>query len=309
MDIAVKCHGLTKTFDGFAAVDHIDLNVGKGIVFGFLGPNGAGKTTTIRMLACLIRPTSGSASVWGMDVERDYMSVKKIIGYLPESPGYYPEMTPLEFLRYFGRLFRVKNLDSVVEEALKKVGLYDERGLEVRSFSLGMRQRLNIARLLIHDPKLLFLDEPTSGLDPRGTREVRDLIRALGEAGKTIFVCTHILPEVEMICQEVGIINRGRIVAVDSPEGLRNKVKASNVIEVGIGPGGTRPEDLVTMIKSISWAKDVTMKGEGVMAVEVGTLEEKRPELARLLVQWGAELLCMNLQEPTLEDVFMSYTR
>lgn len=309
MDFAVECRGLTKTFDGFAAVDQIDLSVGKGTVFGFLGPNGAGKTTTIRMLACLIRPTSGSASVWGMDVERDYMSVKRIVGYLPESPGYYPEMTPMEFLRYFGRLFRVKNLDVVLEEALKKVGLYDERGLEVKSFSLGMRQRLNIARLLIHDPKLLFLDEPTSGLDPRGTREVRDLIRDLGESGKTIFLCTHILPEVEMVCREVGIINRGRIVALDSPEGLRKKVKASNVIEVGIGPGGARPEDLVTRIGSLPWAKEVAMKGEGLIAIEVGTLEEKRPELARLMVQWGAELLCMNLQEPTLEDVFMSYTR
>jgi len=309
MDTAVECRGLTKIFDGFAAVDHIDLTVARGTVFGFLGPNGAGKTTTIRMLACLIRPTSGSASVWGLDVGRDYMSVKRIIGYLPESPGYYPEMTPLEFLRYFGRLFRVKNQGTVVEEALKKVGLYDERGLEVKSFSLGMRQRLNIARLLIHDPKLLFLDEPTSGLDPRGTREVRDLIRALGEGGKTIFVCTHILPEVEMVCEEVGIINKGRIAALDSPDGLRSKVKASNVIEVGVGRGGARPDDLVTMIRSLPWAKEVTVKSEGVIAVEVGTLEEKRPELARLLVQWGADLLCMKLQEPTLEDVFMSYTR
>ncbi len=308
MDLAVECRGLTKTFDGFAAVDHIDLKVGKGTVFGFLGPNGAGKTTTIRMLSCLIRPTSGSALVWGMDIVKDYMAIKRILGYLPESPGFYPEMTPLEFLRYFGRLFRVRDLEGAIAEALKEVGLYDERNLETKSFSLGMRQRLNIARLLIHDPKLLFLDEPTSGLDPRGTREVRELILDLGESGKTIFLCTHILPEVEMVCKEVGIINKGRIVAVDSPEGLREKVRASNVIEVAIGPGGIGPEDLARLIESLPWVKRVVVKGGGELAVEVGTFEERRPELARFLVQQGAELLCMNLQEPTLEDVFMSYT-
>ena len=149
MDLAVECKELTKAFDGFMAVDHIDLSVERGRIFGFLGPNGAGKTTTIRMLACLIRPTHGSARVWGLNTATDYMAVKRTVGYLPESPGYYPEMTPLEFLRHFSRLFRVKNAEEVMEESLKTVGLYDERNLQVRAFSLGMRQRLNIARILL----------------------------------------------------------------------------------------------------------------------------------------------------------------
>ncbi len=308
MDLAVECRGLTKVFDGFAAVDRVDLEVEKGRIFGFLGPNGAGKTTTIRMLACLIRPTSGTAKVWGLDVTRDYMAVKKLVGYMPESPGYYPEMTPTEFLRYFGRLFRVGDLDAKIEAALKTVGLWGEHNLEVRSFSLGMRQRLNIARLLIHDPKLMFLDEPTSGLDPRGTREVRELIRSLGEGGKTIFICTHILPEVEMICQEVGIVNKGKIVALDSPDNLRDKVRVSNVIEVEMGVGGLPTEEAVAKVRSLPWVKSVSLKQAGQIHVEAATCDEKRPELARLLVESGAELLSMNLQEPTLEDVFMSYT-
>ena len=307
MNLAVECKELTKAFDGFMAVDHISLGVERGRIFGFLGPNGAGKTTTIRMLACLIRPTHGSASVWGMNIATDYMEVKRTVGYLPESPGYYPEMTPLEFLRHFSRLFRVKDAEKVMDDALRTVGLYDERNLQVRSFSLGMRQRLNIARILLHDPKLLILDEPTSGLDPRGTREVRELIRSLGEGGKTIFLCTHILPEVEMVCEEVGIVNKGKIVALDTPDNLRDRVRVSNVIHVGLAPGERSVDDLVSIIKELPWVKEVREEGER-LAVESITVEEKRPELARILVQNGAELLCMDLEEPTLEDVFMSYT-
>jgi len=308
MELAVECNQLTKTFDGFNAVDHIDLHVEKGKIFGFLGPNGAGKTTTIRMLACLIRPSFGSAKVYGLDVVTEYMTVKKEIGYLPESPGYYPEMTPKEFLTYFARLFRVRRPEKRIEAALKTVGLYDERNLQVGSFSLGMRQRLNIARTLLHDPSLLFLDEPTSGLDPRGTKEVRELIRSLGEGGKTIFLCTHILPEVEMVCEEVGIVNKGRIVALDTPGNLRRKIRVSNIIHVGLGPGGRPTDELVEAIKSLEWVKDVTVVDDGNLAVEALTHEERRPELARLLVQSGGELLYLNIEEPTLEDVFMSYT-
>jgi len=307
LDLAVECKELTKAFDGFMAVDHIDLAVKRGRIFGFLGPNGAGKTTTIRMLACLIRPTHGSARVWGLNIATDYMAVKRTVGYLPESPGYYPEMTPLEFLRHFSRLFRVKNAEEVMKESLNTVGLYDERNLQVRAFSLGMRQRLNIARILIHDPKLLILDEPTSGLDPRGTREVRELIRSLGEGGKTIFLCTHILPEVEMVCEEVGIVNKGKIVALDTPDNLREKVRVSNIIHVGLASGGTSVADLIPVIKSLPWVKGVQDE-DHTMAIEASTNEEKRPELAKLLVENGAELLCMDLEEPTLEDVFMSYT-
>lgn len=308
MDLAVECRQLTKAFDGFLAVDHIDLEVEKGKVFGFLGPNGAGKTTTIRMLSCLIRPTFGSAKVWGMDVGTEYMAVKRTVGYLPESPGYYPEMTPLEFLGYFSRLFRVRSAEKRIDDALRTVGLFEERGLQVGSFSLGMRQRLNLARILLHDPNLLFLDEPTSGLDPRGTKEIRELIRSLGEEGRTIFVCTHILPEVEMVCQEVGIVNRGRIVALDTPDNLREKVRVTNVIHVGLGTGSTPIDDLLSIIKSLSWVKEVREEDGGMLAVEANTSEEKRPELARILVENGAELLCMDLEEPSLEDVFMSYT-
>jgi ABC-2 type transport system ATP-binding protein len=171
-----------------------------------------------------------------------------------------------------------------------------------------MRQRLNIARLLIHDPKLMFLDEPTSGLDPRGTREVRELIRSLGEGGKTIFICTHILPEVEMVCQEVGIVNKGRLVALDSPDNLRDKVRVSNIIKVEMGHGGPGDEEIAAKVRSLPWAKKVSIVQAGLMQVEADTSDEKRPELARLLVESGAQLLSMNLLEPTLEDVFMSYT-
>jgi ABC-2 type transport system ATP-binding protein len=308
MSLAVECRGLTKSYDGFVAVDHIDLSVDQGRIFGFLGPNGAGKTTTIRMLGCLIRPTAGSAKVWGMDVGTDYISVKRTVGYLPESPGYYPEMTPLEFLGYFSRLFRVKGAEPIIDGALRTVGLHEERNLQVGAFSLGMRQRLNIARILLHDPRLLILDEPTSGLDPRGTREVRELIRSLGEGGKTIFLCTHILPEAEMVCDDLAILNKGKIAALDSPDDLRHKVRATNIIRVGVGSGGVPVEDITTAIEGLPWVKSVTVGEGGTLAVEAGTFEEKRPDLARFLVKLGAELLSLDLEEPTLEDVFMTFT-
>ena len=306
-DLAVECRGLTKTFEGFRAVDGIDFEVEKGMVFGFLGPNGAGKTTTIRMLSCLIRPTSGTAFVWGHDILTDYMSVKRTVGYLPESPGYYPEMTPVEFLRYFARLFRVDKSREKIEESLRRVGLYEERNLIVRSFSLGMRQRLNIARTLLHDPKLLVLDEPTSGLDPRGTREVRQLILDLGETGKTIFLCTHLLPEVEMICEKVGIVNRGRLVAMDTPDNLRRGISAANVITVELLPDG-RTDEMLRRVESLEWVESARFDDDERMIVESNTTVEKRPELAKVLVESGAQLLSIDLKEPTLEDVFMSYT-
>ena len=171
-----------------------------------------------------------------------------------------------------------------------------------------MRQRLNIARILLHEPKLLILDEPTSGLDPRGTREVRELIRELGEGGRTIFLCTHILPEAELVCNEIGIVNKGRIVALDTPDNLREKVRVTNIIHVGLGPGGRPREELVSIVKGLPWVKNVDLEEDNSLAVEANTPDERRPELARLLVESGAELLCMDLDEPTLEDVFMSYT-
>ncbi len=307
-DLAVKCRGLSREFDGFRAVNDMNIEVEKGKVFGLLGPNGAGKTTTIRMLTCLIRPTSGTAFVWGHDIISDYMAVKRTVGYLPESPGFYPEMTPKEFLTYFSKLFRIGNAEERIKEALKRVSLYEEKDLILRSFSLGMRQRLNIARTLLHDPNLLILDEPTSGLDPRGTREVRNLILDLGESGRTIFLCTHILPEVEMVCDQVGIINEGNLVALDTPDNLREGVRVTNVIDVRLSLD--TPMDVIRdEVNSLSWVQEVTMSEVGRMKVKANTSLEKRPELARVLVEAGGGLLSMDLREPTLEDVFMSYTR
>jgi ABC-2 type transport system ATP-binding protein len=199
------------------AVDELDLEVFEGETFGLLGPNGAGKTTTVRLLNCIIKPTSGTASVNGYDILKDEGEVKRVTGLLAESPGLYEKLSAYEFLEFMGALYDVSNevLPRRIEDLLKLFNLHDRRDFLLEGYSRGMKQKILIAAALIHDPPILFLDEPTSMLDPRAALMVKDLIKSLADtAGKTIFICSHILPVVEELCDRIGIINQGRLVAV-----------------------------------------------------------------------------------------------
>jgi ABC-2 type transport system ATP-binding protein len=214
------------------ALDELDLEVYEGETFGLLGPNGAGKTTTVRLLNCIIRPTGGTATVKGYDILKEDLEVRKGTGLLAESPGLYEKLSAYEFLEFMGALYDVPRsiLTKRVDDLLQLFGLHDRRDSLLEGYSRGMKQRILIAAALIHDPPILFLDEPTSALDPRAALMVKDLIKKLAEsAGKTIFICSHILPVVEELCDRIGIINQGRLVAVGTVDEIIAQTKTKTL--------------------------------------------------------------------------------
>lgn len=233
-DYAIETHLLTKRFNGFTAVDHIDLSVHKGEIYGFLGPNGAGKTTAIRMLCTLLTPSSGSAKVAGYDIARQANEVRKKIGLVSEKLIMYPRLTAFENLMFFGSLYEIdqNSLRKRTHELLDMVQLTPFRDKLVGSYSSGMRQRVNVIRALLHDPEIIFLDEPTTALDPQSTRFVRDLIKELKEMGHTIVLTTHIMEEADELSDRISIIDHGKIIATDTPQELKNKYKSDNLLEV-----------------------------------------------------------------------------
>ncbi len=235
------------------AVDTLSLDVYEGETFGLLGPNGAGKTSTVRLLNCIIKPTSGSASISGFDILKNELSVKRVTGLLAESPGLYEKLSAFEFLEFMGSLYDVPNniLPRRIEDLLKLFNLYDRRDYLLEGFSRGMKQKVLIAAAIIHDPPILFLDEPTSTLDPRAALMVKDLIKTLSEnANKTIFICSHILPIVEELCDRVGIINQGKLIAVGTIDEIIAKANKKTLEDAFIVlTGGVEEKEL------LSWRK------------------------------------------------------
>jgi ABC-2 type transport system ATP-binding protein len=223
-------------------IDRLDLEVEQGEIFGFLGPNGAGKTTTIKLLVGLLRPTAGQAWILGRPIED--VNVKRDIGFLPEAPYFYEYLTGEEFLRFYGQLFGLGGivLDKKIDQMLELVELQDARQLALRKYSKGMLQRIGLAQALINDPQLIILDEPMSGLDPIGRRQVRDIILQLRDENKTVFFSTHILPDVEMICDRVGILVKGRLRAVGAVHELlgAGAIRAIEIIVEGLTAAGLR---------------------------------------------------------------------
>jgi ABC-2 type transport system ATP-binding protein len=248
MNSVIVAKNLTKRFNGFTAVDRVNLEVGEGEIFGFLGPNGAGKSTTIRMLCTLTKPSEGTATVGGYDIVKQAEHVRRVIGLVAEKLILYPYLTGAENLRFFGRLYglREEELEKRVEELLDMVLLTRFKDFPVGGYSSGMRQRLNIVRGLIHDPKILFLDEPTSMLDPQSVRFIRDLIKELKNQGKTIILTTHIMEEAEELSDRVGIIDHGKIIAADTPENLKQKHGCSSLHEVFLELTGRTLRDSVS---------------------------------------------------------------
>ncbi|MGD8505519.1 MAG: ABC transporter ATP-binding protein [Candidatus Bathyarchaeota archaeon] len=231
------------------AVDDLDLKVYEGETFGLLGPNGAGKTTTVRLLNCIIKPTGGTANVNGYDILKEDTEVKRITGLLAESPGLYEKLSAKEFLEFMGALYDVPSdiLSERIDDLLKLFGLYDRRDYLLEGYSRGMKQKILIASALIHDPPLLFLDEPTSMLDPRAALMVKDLIKKLAEsAGKTIFICSHILPIVEELCDRIGIINQGKLIATGTIDEIMAQTETKTLEEAFIAiTGGVEEKELL----------------------------------------------------------------
>ena len=244
-DYAIETHLLTKQFNSFTAVDHIDLSVHKGEIYGFLGPNGAGKTTAIRMLCTLLTPSSGSAKVAGYDIARQANEVRKKIGLVSEKLIMYPRLTAFENLMFFGSLYEIdqNSLRKRTHELLDMVQLTQFKDKVVGGYSSGMRQRLNVIRALLHDPEIIFLDEPTTALDPQSTRFVRDLIKELKEMGHTVVLTTHIMEEADELSDRISIIDHGKIIATDTPQELKNKYKSDDLLEVFLSLTGRELRD------------------------------------------------------------------
>jgi len=234
MELVIETHELTKRFGTLTAVDHINLSVLKGEIFGFLGPNGAGKTTAMRMLTTLSEPSEGTATVGGYDIVNQAEQVRRIIGLVAEKLIVYPRLSAVENLMFFGELYGLsrKQLKDRVEHLLTMVQLEQFKDMPVGGYSSGMRQRVNIIRGLLHDPEILFMDEPTALLDPQSIRFVRDLIKELNQDGKTIVLTTHIMEEADELSHRVGIIDHGKIIAVDTPAGLKSKLGCETLEEV-----------------------------------------------------------------------------
>lgn len=220
MRVMIHFERVTKKFHDITALQELTLSVRKGEIFGFVGPNGAGKTTAIRILCGALKPTSGKVTVAGMDVTERSTEVKRLIGYLPEEPNLYERMTPRQLLRFFASLYGVADADTRIDELLALVGMQEKADVRIATFSKGMRQRISIARALLHDPEILILDEPTMGLDPLTAREIREFIASFN-GKKTVLLCTHYMPEADLLCDRVGILLSGKLVALGEPEQLK----------------------------------------------------------------------------------------
>jgi ABC-2 type transport system ATP-binding protein len=305
----IQVTGLSKKYANYVAVDNISFSVDKGDIVGFLGPNGAGKTTTMRVLTCFMPPTAGTATVAGFDVFEKPFEVKKRIGYLPEAPPLYPEMSVADYLTFVARLKGIPNAEipERVQQAMKKCSVLDVSGKLISKLSKGYRQRVGLAQAIIHNPDVLILDEPTSGLDPKQILETRDLIRSL--AGEhTIILSTHILPEVEATCKKVIIISKGKLVKTDSVENLKNRSAFTVELNTGGAADTLMVRQKLEQVASVSKVLDRESMG-GRLAFDVEGLNgsDVRPDIARAIVHAGWNLLEMK-SSTTLEEVFLELT-
>ena len=299
---------ITKRYGQHTAIDRVSFSVAKGEVLAFLGPNGAGKTTTMRILTCFMPPTEGRATVAGYDCLEQSMDVKRRIGYLPETPPVYQELTVQEYLRFVGRLRGLAGavLTTAMSREIERLGLGSVQHRLIGNLSRGYRQRVGLAQALIHDPPVLILDEPTVGLDPKQIIEIRELIKSLA-GSHSVILSTHILPEATAVCQRVVIISGGRIVAEDTPDRLSTRLRHSEKIALTL----TRPPgDVEARLRQVDGVLDVHGNGPaGHFLLESHLGKDIREDIARLAVtnNWG--LIELKLISMTLEDVFLKLTR
>src|SRR5579871_2481460 len=313
--VMIKVSQLTKRYARTTAVDQISFEVAKGQIVGFLGPNGAGKTTTMRMLTCFLPPSSGTATVAGFDVLEQPMDVKRRIGYLPETPPIYPEMETSEYLQFVGSLKGLLGVELTkrIDYVCQRCAIADVKTKLLGKLSKGYRQRVGLAQAIIHNPDVLILDEPTAGLDPKQINETRDLIKDL--AGEhTIILSTHILPEVEQTCEQVIIINKGKLVATDSVRNLRSRGRGAESVLVEIaGRTGTLEVPAVQhKLEQVSGVNHAVCKEQGdnraVFEVQGQKGQLVRGDIARAVVESGWDLNELRLSSLSLEEIFLQLT-
>ncbi len=300
---AIVIRELSKAFDTVQAVDKLSVDIHTGEIFGLLGPNGAGKTTTIRMLSALIAPTGGTAWVAGYEVGKQNQEIRQNVGILTETPGMYDQLSAERNLSFFAEMYEVENIPDRVERYLRMLGLWERRFEPVATFSKGMRQKLAIARALLHEPKVLFLDEPTSGLDPEAARLVRQFIAELRKEGRTIVLCTHNLDEADRLCDRIAVF-KGSLLALDTPTALRRKLFGRTVV-FHLTEMQPQYEQAAAQFDFVQSTETVDNK----LVIGLNDPEGRNPQVVRALVEAGAEIQFVGEVRQRLEDVYLKLVK
>ncbi len=307
----IEVENLTKKYGSHVAVDNLSFRVERGMIYGFLGPNGAGKSTTMNMMTGYIAATSGTVKINGYDILKNPEQAKKSIGYLPELPPVYPDMTVYEYLRFVAELKKVKKNERQVqiEDVMKQTQIEDVKGRLIKNLSKGYKQRVGLAQAIIGYPEVIILDEPTVGLDPKQIIEIRELIRELAKK-HTIILSSHILSEVSAVCDHIMIISKGKLVASDTPEGLMALLKGGRQMKLSVLGEQSKVEELLQSMESV---KDFSMqppRAEGMVSVNIRTedTEDIRVELFHRLAAADMPIMELSLSEKSLEDVFLELT-
>lgn len=304
---AVQTFGLTRLYGAMTALDALDLTIHRGDLFGFIGSNGAGKTTTLRILATFLAPSSGRAEILGHDVVSDADAVRHVIGYMPDFFGVYKDMEVTEYLDFFGACYKIPSArrSKTVSDVLELVGLSAKKGALIGALSRGMQQRLGLARVLIHDPQLLLLDEPASGLDPRARIEMMAILQELQRMGKTIIISSHILSELETLCNRVGIIEKGKLIYSGPVQGVRDHMAPGRAFWVKVLQDTPKAIEILKALPAVAEVEEI----EGRVKVIMRDHETDPSGLAAAMVQNGLRLVGLEEDQLGLEEVFMRVTR
>ncbi|NWG06355.1 MAG: ATP-binding cassette domain-containing protein [Chloroflexi bacterium] len=300
----IQVEGLIKDYGARRALHSISFDANQGEIVGFLGPNGAGKTTTMRILTGYMPPTDGKATVAGYDVVDESLEVRRRVGYLPETVPLYNDMTALEYLKFMADLRRIPQSEDRAYETLEQVNLQDRANSYIGNFSKGMRQRVGLAQALIHRPEVLILDEPTIGLDPAQVVEIRNVIKEIGK-DRTVLLSTHILSEAQNMCDRVLIINKGSIVAEDTPENLQSRLVGSQRVVLRVRGDS---DGLSETIKKVKGTRNVEAKQDDSVEFEFSSGQDIRPQVAKAIIQAGYELIEMRPIGMSLEEIFLELT-
>ena len=306
----IETINLTKKYGKFTALDSLNLKVEKGTVFGFVGHNGAGKSTTFSILSTLLAPTSGTAFVNGYDVTKNPKMVRKYIGYMPDFFGVYDQFKTDEYLDFYGASYGIplEERQKLIPQLLELVNLTDKKDAYVDVLSRGMKQRLCLARALIHDPEVLILDEPASGLDPRARIEMREILRELKSMGKTIMISSHILPELAEMCDEIGVINGGKLVATGRVEEIHQQLQANKVLKVLILKDIEKAIRFFEDIPSVSNIQ-LSEQRANLLSFSFEGTDEEQVELLKKALDSGVMILSLSQEESNLEDIFLEITK
>lgn len=299
----ISIRNLSKKFGRYDVVKNLNIEIKKGRVFALIGPNGAGKTTTLSMISGILSPSGGEIYVFNKNLLEDSFSIKNKIGVVPEQPYIYGDMSAHDYLSFFADLYKVKDKEKRIDFLLSELNLSDSKNKKLKAFSKGMKQRASIARALLHDPEILILDEPASGLDPAGIKEIRDIIYKQKQEGKTIIISSHILSEVEKVCDDVAIINKGEIVKTGAVEDILSDASAEVELEIEVD---TINESAVSELKGFSFVKDLSVSEN---SLKIKTFHENRKEISKCVTKNGCVILKMCESKKSLEDVFVKITK